>query len=171
MMQMLHQGGIPAMTDEIRAADTDNPRGYFELERVKQTKLDPSWVPEARGKAVKMVSSLLHDLPGNERYRIIFMRRDMDEILESQDKMLRRLGGPITPHDKLRSAFETHLERLAEWLPTRSDMRVLEVSYNSLLNNPQTEVDKIVRFLDGAPSATRMLESIDPALYRNRRAS
>ena len=92
MMQMLHQGGIPVVTDEIRTADTDNPRGYYEFERVKKTKEDSSWLPDARGKVVKMVSSLLYDLPATEAYRIVFMRRDIDEMLESQEKMLARLS-------------------------------------------------------------------------------
>ena len=43
MMQMLDRGGITAMTDQIRTADTDNPHGYFEYERVKKTRQDPSW--------------------------------------------------------------------------------------------------------------------------------
>src|SRR4029079_9082802 len=78
MMQMLDRGGIPALTDEIRAADPDNPRGYYEFEHVKQTKKDPSWLPQARGKVVKMVSSLLYDLPSTETYRVVFMQRNID---------------------------------------------------------------------------------------------
>jgi Sulfotransferase domain len=171
MMQMLHRGGIPALTDEIRTADTDNPRGYFEFERVKKTKEDATWLADARGKVVKMVSSLLYDLPATERYRIIFMRRDMNEILESQDKMLERLGRPGAPREKMQSAFSIHLDRLAQWLPTRRDIRVLEVSYNELLSDPANEVNRVATFLDGAPSTTLMLEAIDPSLYRNRRAS
>src|SRR5215468_203263 len=88
MMQMLHAGGIRVLTDGERAADTDNPRGYFEFERVKQTKRDPSWLPVARGMAVKMISQLLYDLPASEQYRVLFLERDMEEVLRSQEKML-----------------------------------------------------------------------------------
>ena len=94
MMQMLVQGGFEAVTDHIRAADTDNPRGYYELEKVKKLKEDASWLPETRGKVVKMVSQLLFDLPAGERYRVIFMQRDLDEMLASQEKMLERLNRP-----------------------------------------------------------------------------
>src|SRR6476619_350258 len=116
MKQMLDRGGIAAMTDGARAADTDNPRGYYELEKVKRLKQDASWLPEARGKAVKMVSQLLYDLPPNERYRIIFMERDLDETLLSQEKMLERLGRPAAPREAMKRSFTVHLDRLHEWL-------------------------------------------------------
>src|SRR6516225_5664390 len=77
MMQMLDNGGVPVVTDNIRTADTDNPRGYYEFERVKKIKQDASWLPATRGKAVKMVSQLLYDLPPSEKYRIIFLERDL----------------------------------------------------------------------------------------------
>src|SRR5262245_20267166 len=101
MMQMLDRGGIPAVTDRLRAADEDNPRGYYEFEAVKRTKQDASWLPAARGRAVKLVSSLLYDLPNSEAYRVLFMQRDMDEVLESQEKMLARLGRPTVPRDQI----------------------------------------------------------------------
>src|SRR5450755_3042034 len=88
MMQMLENGGVEVVTDRIRSADTDNPKGYYEFEQVKTIKRDTSWLPAIRGKAVKMVSQLLYDLPSCESYRIIFMERDLDETLLSQEKML-----------------------------------------------------------------------------------
>src|SRR5437660_7651564 len=92
MMQMLENGGVPVVTDNIRTADTDNPKGYYEFEQVKKIKQDASWLPGTRGKVFKMVSQLLYDLPAGELYRIIFMDRDIDEVLASQEKMLERLG-------------------------------------------------------------------------------
>jgi Sulfotransferase domain len=169
MMQMLDRGGIPALTDEIRAADTDNPRGYYEFERVKKTKDDSSWLREARGKVVKMVSSLLYDLPATECYRVIFMRRDIDEILESQEKMLKRLDRPAGPRDQMKSSFAIHLDRLFKWLATQHHIQLLEISYNDLLANPQSQVSRITEFLGGTPPPTAMLEAIDPSLYRNRK--
>jgi hypothetical protein len=169
MMQMLDRGGIRALTDEIRAADTDNPRGYLEYERAKKTKADPSWLPAARGKAVKMVSALLYDLPPTEKYRIIFMNRDLDEVLESQEKMLKRLGRAAAPRDQLQQSFGIHLDRLYQWLPTQTHLQVLQISYNDLINDPKTEVDRIASFLDDIPAREEMLSAIDPALYRNRK--
>jgi len=85
MMQMLDQGGLPVVTDNIRTADTDNPRGYYEYEQVKKIKQDTSWLPATRGKVFKMISQLLYDIPQTERYRVIFMERDMDEMLPRQN--------------------------------------------------------------------------------------
>src|SRR5947207_8783375 len=116
MMQMLAAGGVEVVTDHVRTADTDNPRGYYEFERVKRIKQDASWLPETRGKAVKMVSQLLYDLPPAERYRILFMERDLDEMLLSQEKMLQRLNRPAAPREKIKQAYTLHLERLHEWL-------------------------------------------------------
>jgi hypothetical protein len=169
LMQMLDRGGILALTDEIRAADPDNPRGYYEFERVKQTKKDPSWLAQARGKAVKMVSSLLYDLPASENYRVVFMQRDMDEILESQEKMLRRLGRPTAPRDQMKASFAVHLDRVSKWLASQPNFRVLYVSYNQLLSSPESETNRVCEFLDRHCNAGLMLAAIDTSLYRNRK--
>lgn len=168
MMQMLDQGGIPALTDHQRTPDVDNPRGYYEFEAVKRTKDDSGWVAGARGKVVKMVSSLLYDLPVSEQYRIIIQRRNFDEMLDSQEKMLKRLGQPAAPRDAIKRSFEKHLTKLEDWLASQSQMRTLFVSYNEIFDDPETQVDRVVDFLDGVPAATRMLKAIDPSLYRNR---
>ncbi len=169
MMQMLDRGGLAVLADQIRAADTDNPRGYYEFERVKRTKQDPSWLPEARGKVVKMVSSLLYDLPDTETYRILFMERDMDEVVDSQEKMLRRLNRPAAPRDQMKASFAIHLNRLFQWLRQQRHMRVLKVSYNRLLTDPESEVRKVSEFLDRRPAPDPMLAAIDTSLYRNRK--
>jgi hypothetical protein len=171
MMQMLDRGGIPAVTDRLREADEDNPRGYYEFEAVKRTKQDASWLPGARGYAVKLVSSLLYDLPNTETYRVLFMQREMDEVLESQEKMLARLGRPSVPREQIRKSFGVHLERLFQWLPQQSHLRVLTVNYNRLLADPPAEIRPIIEFLDGRPDTDAMLAAIDPALYRNRAAT
>jgi hypothetical protein len=168
MMQMLHNGGIPVLTDERRSADADNPRGYYEFERAKSIKRDSSWIAAARGKVIKMVSVLLYDLPQSERYRVIFMQRALDEVLVSQEKMLQRLDQPTAPIEKMRSAFTVHLERLFKWLPLQSHIQLIQVSYNDLMSNAEQEVARIRTFLDADCDATRMLNAIDPDLYRNR---
>jgi hypothetical protein len=168
MMQMLDHGGIEVVTDQVRSADDDNPRGYFEFEAVKRTRQDSTWVTSARGRAVKLVSSLLYDLPTTESYRILFMQRDIEEVLDSQAKMLQRLGRPAVPREQIRASFGIHLERLYRWLPQQPHMRTLMVSYNRLLADPGSEVSAIVEFLDGPADAENMLAAVDPTLYRNR---
>jgi hypothetical protein len=94
MMKMLDAAGVPIMTDAVRTADIDNPKGYYEYERVKdlEKEKDKSYIKEGRGKALKVISWLLKDLPDDNQYRIIFMRRDLNEVIASQNKMLKNRG-------------------------------------------------------------------------------
>jgi hypothetical protein len=170
MMQMLDYGGVPVVTDHIRTADQDNPRGYYEFERVKKLKEDVSWLPAARGKAIKMVSQLLHELPSNERYRIIFMERDLDEMLVSQDNMLARLNKPSAPRGAVAEAFRKHLRRVRTWLLEQPNITVLFVSYNDLVERPDVEAERVGAFLEGKADPGSMLKAVDPSLYRNRKA-
>lgn len=170
MMQMLAAGGIEVVTDSIRTADTDNPRGYLEFERVKKIKQDSSWLPDARDKVVKMVSQLLRDLPPGERYRVIFMERDLDEVLASQEKMLQRLGRPAAPRDKMKSAFQTHLDELDRWLAKQTHIAILRVSYNELLEDPVAQAQRVCEFLERIMDLDAMTAAVDPSLYRNRKA-
>jgi Sulfotransferase family len=171
MMQMLDSGGIEVVTDHVRAADADNPRGYYELEKVKRVKQDASWLPEARGKALKMVSQLLYDLPPGESYCVVFMERDFDEMLLSQEKMLRRLGRPAAPREEIVPAYKLHLERLHRWLTQQSNMKVLRVSYNDLVERPEDEARRVSEFLGGRAAVAGMVRSVDSSLYRNRKAA
>jgi hypothetical protein len=169
MMQMLDRGGIEVVTDNIRTADTDNPRGYYEFEQVKKIKQDASWLPATRGKAFKMISQLLYDLPATESYRIIFMERDLEETLDSQEKMLRRLGQAAAPRDKIRAAFTTHLNNLHAWLGRQPHMRVIRVAFAELVERPEGAVRQVGEFLQRRCDIDSMICTVDPALYRNRK--
>jgi Sulfotransferase domain len=171
MMQMLENGGVEVVTDNIRVADTDNPRGYYELEKAKKIKHDASWLPHTRGKAFKMVSQLLYDLPANERYQIIFMERDLDEMLLSQEKMLQRLNRSAAPREEMKQAYTLHLDRLREWLRLQQWMQVLWVSYNDLVERPEGEASRVSQMIAGKPDVARMAATVDSSLYRNRKRS
>lgn len=171
MMQMLANGGVEVVTDYVRTADTDNPRGYYEYEQVKKIKEDTSWLPATRGKAFKMVSQLLYDLPANETYRIIFMERELDETLLSQEKMLSRLGQPAAPRAAMKRAYMLHLERLRDWLARQPNMTVLFISYNDLVERPEGSARRVAEFLGGGKDIAGMMNSVDPSLYRNRKTS
>ncbi len=169
MMQMLDRGGIPVVTDHVRTADDDNPRGYYELERVKALKRDASWLPELKGKAVKLISQLLYELPSNHRYRVIFMERDLDEVIPSQEKMLVRLGKPAASAAAIKPHFTRHLEHLRDWLvQQRRYIEVLYVRYDDVMEHPAEQAGRIAKFLGGRPDPARMVEAIDASLYRNR---
>jgi hypothetical protein len=169
MMQILHTGGIEVVTDNFRTPDTDNPRGYWEFERVKKIKEDISWLPELRGKAVKMVSQLLYDLPATERYRIVFMERDLDEVLTSQETMLTRLGQPSPPRAVIAAAFRLHLTGLQRWLAAQATMTVMPVRYADIVANPESGIARVNEFLGGHLNVAAAMHAIDPSLYRNRK--
>ena len=169
MMQMLERGGVEVLTDRVRAADTDNPKGYYEFEAVKKTKSDAGWLPAARGKAVKMVSQLLYDLPPTEQYRVVFMERDLDEMLRSQEKMLQRLGRPAAPHEQMKASYRLHLDRLLAWVPGQSHLQMLRTRYNDLIERPEPEARRVAGFLGGNVNAEAMADTVDPSLYRNRK--
>jgi hypothetical protein len=169
MMQMLDRGGVQIVTDHVRTADTDNPRGYYEFEPVKHLKEDASWLPDARGKAVKMVSQLLYELPASEKYLVIFMERDLEEMLISQEKMLARLNRPSAPREEIKRAFVSHLERLRHWLARRRNFELLYVNFRDLVERPAGEAARVGTFLGGLADADAMAHAVDPSLYRNRK--
>lgn len=170
MMQMIHAGGIPALTDEVRASDDDNPRGYYELEAVKRTGKDPAWLRQASGCVVKMVHLLLYDLPGSHDYRVVFMRRNLEEVIRSQEVMLQRRGtrGASLTAEQLTRAYDGQLAKIEAWLTAQPNFEVLFVSYNELIAGPAPAVDAVNRFLGGDLDVEAMLGAVDPSLYRQR---
>ena len=180
MMRMLDRGGIPALTDGIRAPDRDNPHGYFEFEPVKKTREDASWVPGAAGRVVKMVHVLLKDLPLGREYRVVLMRRNLREMVASQRRMLERLGrdpGKLGD-ERMGEIFRVQLDETEAWLRATPGFSVCPVDFNALVANPREHLRRVSEFLRpagaaaGAPGADLDVEAmtavIDPELYRNR---
>jgi Sulfotransferase domain len=171
MMMILEAAGIPCLTDYERHPDDDNPRGYFEFERVKKLQDgDFEWVKDARGKSVKVISALLLYLPPGYDYKVFFMIRSLPEILASQRKMLINRGeDPAkTSDDEMALYFEKHLNQIKGWLEKQSNFITLFIDYNQLLVDSKPVIHDINQFLGGKYNETRMLESIDPNLYRQR---
>ena len=172
MMKMLEAGGMPPLTDNIRTADADNPKGYYEFERAKKLREgDQEWLKDVGSRAVKIISALLEYLPSDYRYKVIFMRRAMPEILASQKKMLTNRGEDPNKVDDAEMArvFENHLEKVARWLAAQPNFEVLYVQYNDLLADPETQIGRIVSFLGNGLDTWKMAEVIDPQLYRHRK--
>jgi len=172
MMQMIHSGGLPALTDEVRAGDEDNPRGYFELEAVKKIRTDTSWLDDTPGRVVKMVHLLLYDLPGARSYRVVFMTRNLGEVVRSQGVMLQRrgtTGAALTP-GQLVKAYESQLAKIRQWLDEQRNFEVHYTSYNDLMADPPTAAAAVNAFLGGGLDVDAMLRNVDPKLYRQRQA-
>ena len=172
MMKILEAGGLPIFTDNLRTADEDNPKGYYELEQVKALKDgDDTWIKDAPGKAVKVISSLLEFLPANYKYKIVFMRREIAEILKSQKQMLIRRGEPSDGDDgKMAEMFQEHLKRVRVWLANQPNMEVLYVDYNALMADPAPEIKSVATFLGLNKRLDAMLAVPDQKLYRQKAA-
>ncbi len=170
MMKMLEAGGLELVIDGIRTADEDNPRGYYEFERVKQLdKGDAAWVAEARGKAVKVISALLEHLPPDYRYKVLFMNRRLPEVIASQRKMLARRGeGSDLSDEKLADLLARHVQQVKTWMARQPNFELLDLDYNAMLLDPTPFVEQIVDFLDQDLDARAMAKVVDPTLYRNR---
>lgn len=170
MMQMLGAGGVPLLCDAARPPDEDNPRGYFEYEPVKRLARDASWIPMAEGKAVKVVYSLLRYLPPGRDYRIVFMTRQLTEVVRSQHAMLARLGtaGSTLGGEKLAALFEGQLGHLDRWLDAQPGISVLRVSHLDAIRSPERVAASVNGFLGGVLNETAMANAVDPQLHRQR---
>ena len=171
MMAMLRVAGYDLLTDQVRQGDEFNPNGYFELERVKNLKEgDHAWLKQAPGRAVKVVSPLLQYLPNTYNYQIIFMQRELSEVLASQNRMLKGFNKTSTPEEDhhLAKAYGEHLARVREWMARQANIQVFYASYNQLMSSPQAAIEPIARFLGCSLDMDRMQTVVNPQLYRNR---
>jgi predicted AlkP superfamily phosphohydrolase/phosphomutase/tetratricopeptide (TPR) repeat protein len=169
MMQMLHAGGLPVLVDDHRPADESNQRGYFEHARAKQLARDASWLAGSNGKAVKIVAQLVPHLPTEHRYRLIMMHRPLEEIVNSQKKMLQRLGrdGATITDWALMHTYQrqvTHVRALLAHLRRRGVLDVLDVKYHDALQNPASVAAAVAEFLDCDFDSTRAAAAVDSTL-------
>jgi hypothetical protein len=166
-MQMLRAGGMPLLTDERRPPDAHNPRGYFEYEPVKRLAADSSWVKSAHGQAVKIIYRLLRYLPGDVTCKVLFLERDLVEVFESQQEMLRSKNDAAALQDRSRilSALAAELVEAKAWLAQHAGMQVLTVPYADVIRHPLDWSREIAHFLDGLDESA-MAAAVDPALHR-----
>ena len=67
------------------------------------------------------------------------MRRDLDEVVASQKKMLERSASRRTacPTERVKLMFRTHLEATEAWLAKWPGIRVLRVEYRDVVERPR----------------------------------
>ena len=182
LMRMLEAGGVPPFTDVVRKADSDNPRGYYEYDPVKRLDKDASWMGATIGHTLKVISSLLKYLPAEYSYNIIFINRSLEEVLASQQAMLRRRveQGEVAPetiaperlkqeHDLLLQSYAHHLRQIQQWLQEQSNIKTLFIEHRETLDNPQQIAQAINQFLGGDLNVQAMTSTVEQQLYRQRR--
>jgi hypothetical protein len=170
-MQMLRAGGVPVLSDALRPPDADNPRGYLEYAPVLRIATDASWVAQAHGKAVKVVYALLRQLPPGFEYRVLWMRRRLDEVIASQEQMLARRGAPPEgglSRERLAAVFAAQLAETEAWLAQQPSFRVLALDYGEVVADPQPAAHAIDALLGGGLDREAMAGAVDPQLHRQR---
>jgi tetratricopeptide (TPR) repeat protein len=174
LMQMLVAGGLTPLTDGIRSADEDNPRGYFEFEPVKQMAGDPSWFDQARGKVVKIVAPMIPTLPDGVPCRVILIERDFDEILASQRTMIERRGRTTDQTPARLNRLRQEYLRLIVWtkgfLAGRPCTSLMCVNRKAVLADPLAASRAINQFLGGNLDVAAMAGEVKPELDRQRRS-
>ena len=179
MMQILAAAGVPALTDGQRVADESNPKGYLELDAVKALARDNSFLDDAPGHAVKIIHALLPTLPDRHDYRVLFMDRDLDEVLASQKHMRERLtatsreaSSKLVESDRLKAVFAQQIKSVKAWATSQMNVRLHSVSHRKLMENPQAAVAEVADFLAGilpdSPDLDAMANAVDASLYRQR---
>jgi hypothetical protein len=173
MMQMLVAGGLPALTDGLRSADENNPKGYFEWEPAKVLKTEPERIEAGEGKVVKIISALLAHLPGTHEYRVVFMMRPLEEVVASQNRMLERMGKevPRTPTGAVITAFQKHLKEVDGWLANKPYLRMLRVNHADVVARPREAAVAIAEFVGAPLSIDKMAAQVERSLYRERAGS
>lgn len=165
MMQILEKSSLEILTDGIRQKDNNNPEGYFELDAVKGIVKDNSFLKSAAGKVVKIVAPLPIFMDKSLSYRVIFMRREIEEILRSQEIMLNK--DQQAERQKFAAIYETHIQKTYQFFVS-NNIPYLDVPYKELIQNPEHELEKIIAFLEIDAVWQDLASAVNPSLYRNR---
>ena len=93
------------------------------------------------------------------------------EVLASQRKMMERRGEieDDIPDQIMANIFQKHLDETDEWIKKQSNIRTLYISYNGTLDDPETSAEKIAEFLGLELDIEKMMQVVDPSLYRQRK--
>ncbi len=170
VMQMLKAGGMAILSDHVRKADENNVRGYYEYEKVKSLMTDNSWLGQAQGKAVKIIAPLIRYLPDEFEYAVIFMERDMREIVSSQNTMLEKLGGKSMSSNTtvLMETFSRQIATGKKFILEKDNFRTLDLCYHDIILDPARHAQEIDAFLQMRLAVNKMAEVVEPNLYRTR---
>lgn len=166
MMQMLDKGGVEALVDGKREADDSNPKGYYEYEPVMSLHRDNSWMKKTKNKSLKVVAPLLKHIDPQFRYKIIFMKRDLNEVVKSQQKMIGKSTDtlPIT----LLNSYQEQLNHIEVWKEKEPGVELIYIDYKEIIENPDKMSEKVENFIGKKLNKEKMAACVDKSLYRNR---
>lgn len=165
MMGALAAGGLPLVSDGARAADSHNPKGYFEDRRVLTLADDARWLGNHLGQGVKILSHLLRAIPSSLPVKVIFMRRPLPQVLASQSAMLGEAGAEDSA---LTALMARDLAQTLEWLGEQPRMATLQISYPQVLRCAREEFQRVIDFLEMPLDVEAMVATVDPSLHRQK---
>lgn len=170
MMQMLAAGEIPVAYTDSRKADMHNPRGYFELEggKIINSLMKGIFPMEMyKGKFIKITAYGLSYLPTECTYKIIYMERNLEEVLDSMEKMSQIID---QNREETKQSFMKLNEKVKKEITSKNNIAVLFVNYNEMLKDPQPNIEKICQFIGPYEyNREKMISVVDTHLYRQRR--
>ncbi len=175
LMQMLGAGGISLLYDSERLPDEFNPYGYYEhqiIHNLAKTS-DISCLQQYKGYAVKIISPILVKLTITFPARIIYIKRDLQEVIVSQQKMsyknkLLNISSLSLDQKKLLNIFEKHTQQMMSFILHNPNLKLLEVNFSEVFSHSENIINSIDKFLDGNLERTGMKSVIKPELYRNK---
>ena len=170
MMQILQAGGMPVLCDDISRANEHNPRGYLEYSKTRTIVKDSSWIKDAKGMAIKVMAVHLRFIPPEHNYRVIFMRRNVDEIIFSREIMSRKSGRSIAigVPEFNPEWYNRILNRCSEWMLSQNNIVTYYCDYNDMISNTKEGIDRLNDFLIPNLDTNAMISAVDPKLYRQR---
>jgi hypothetical protein len=166
MMQMLDKGGLNILTDGKREANDSNPKGFYEYEPVKSIHKDNGWLKKAQDHVVKVVAPLLKHVDTQYRYKVIFMTRDIHEVVASQQKMIGK--DPKTYPMQLVKNYENLIKSTDTWHHNQPGVELVRINYEQVLQSPEKTLELLEDFIGIPLNKTKAAKCVDKSLYRNR---
>lgn len=168
MMQLFKAANASIATDSIREEDENNPKGYYELEAVKGIVKNNTFLKEYDGKAIKIVAPLVTFIDLSLEYRVVFILRDLDEVVQSQEKMVGK--DQQDQKEKFKKMYALHIEKSRQFLQAHA-IPFIEIHHRELLQNPDNSLQRLIDFCGWETPMAELKSVIDDSLYRNRKES
>jgi hypothetical protein len=127
---------------------------------------DNSWLELAQNKSVKVVAPLLKFLSPKYRYKVIFMNRDLSEIIKSQQKMIGK-NADVLPL-KLFEAYQKQLKQVEIWKNKEPGVEIIYLDYKQVLDQTEEVAKKLSSFIGLELNTSEMITCVDKTLYRNK---
>jgi hypothetical protein len=110
-------------------------------------------------------------LPPDLAHRVILCERDLEEVLDSQERMLVRRNqvqrATLQRRQMLKDEYTRTLDRMKAMLTRRPDTQLLVIEQRKVISDPFVTAERMNQFLGGGLDIAKMAAAIDPTLFRN----